>query len=513
MSHLHAKRGRVAEAERALVATRYERARRIDRETEIRTEPRLTDLFDEETVPRQHIAHGLEVCEVRLHFLYVGPGRSLEGLEFMPARRSRAAALTYDRFDEPGPRRPCVADNRHRRFDARHLRRIDVDIDDLQILRLGLPTKPLQLHAGADADEDIRLGPAPVAGCARESEVVIVRHDASPAAERHDRCLQQTCQFLHLSRGVLGTAPNHDHGVSGRLEQTRRPGKFLRIGLDLRIAIGGRHERHRCGRAEYLPWRFQPDGPRAARSHLPKGFGYCARRFGRVVYSRSPFHDRAHGGKLVRQLVQVALARADEIRRYLPGHAKHRRARAVRRADRRAGVQHPRTRHYREYARSAGGLRVTEGHVCGRLLMARINEADPLPRLVQGVEEPIGLHPGYAEYRIDPIEQERLHNGFAAGHYRSHAVRPGLADGRWWGIPDLRSWYTELQYTGIVCRIPSSSTNLTARQTPALTARGLRGRFRGARSPRLRTGTRPLPTPPTPRYSSPRLRTSRRNSS
>ena len=56
-------------------------------------------------------------------------------------------------------------------------------------------------------------------------EIVVFRDDPTAAAERNDRGLQQTGQFLNLGRGVLRPATDHDHGVSGRFEEACRLGE------------------------------------------------------------------------------------------------------------------------------------------------------------------------------------------------------------------------------------------------------------------------------------------------
>ena len=164
-------------------------ARFINRKTEIRSETGLANLFNKKPVAGQHVPDDAQIRHVRLHCLRLREGCVLDSLELVLPRRFRHSSAmqlrTQLRSTNPG-----VTDNGNIGFNARTLRRVDIDVDDLQPVRLVRPAEPLQLHPRANPDQHIGFGPAPEAGCTTEPEVMFVADDTSATAKRHDRCLQ-----------------------------------------------------------------------------------------------------------------------------------------------------------------------------------------------------------------------------------------------------------------------------------------------------------------------------------
>ena len=206
-----------------------------------------------------------------------------------------------------------------------------------------------------------------------------------------------------------------------------------------RLDVGTR--RHR------VPRHLDRDRAGPPRQHLAERLVDDLRRVGRTLDARRPFRQRAQGGELVGQLVQMAAAAAEEGRGNLPRDAQHRRAAPVRRAQRRRGVEDAGPRHDREHARPARRARIAERHVAAGLLVTGADGADLLAALLQRVEQRIELRARQAEHRVDAVGDQRLDDRHAAGH------RPGLglvphrvrASCRLCGAGHIRPWRADLE--------------------------------------------------------------------
>lgn len=320
---------------------------------------------------------------------------------------------------------PRVGDQGHRRFDARHLGGVDVDVDDLEVGVRVRPAEPLQFQARTDADEHVGFGPALVTGRAGEAQGIVVRDDPAAAAPGYDRRLQRSRELAHLGRGVLRAAAHHDHGITGGGEHPGRLGD--QVGIRLRRGVGGRRNGQVDGRTlrEHVPRHLDGDRPGPTGGHLAKRLGHGRRRLGRVVDAGGPFRDGAQGRQLIGQLVQVAHSAADEVRGHLARDAHHRRARPIRGTQSRARIQHPGTRDHGKDAVPPGRLGVAEGHVRGRLLVAGVNHPEPVLGLLHGIKQPVGLHPGNSEHGIHAVREQACDNGLTARHRFRHCMTSG----------------------------------------------------------------------------------------
>ncbi len=145
------------------------------------------------------------------------------------------------------------------------------------------------------------------------------------------------------------------------------------------------------------------------------------RRIAGIFDPLGPFDIGAQSRELVRHLVQMAAALAEELRRYLAGDAEHRFVAAERGEQRRAGIEHAGAGHDTEHAGPAAGTRIAECHVAAGLLVPR---ADHLELgLVESVEQAVDLRAGQAEYGVDAVSNKPAYDRFAAGE-GGHCIIP-----------------------------------------------------------------------------------------
>ena len=264
--------------------------------------------------------------------------------------------------------------------------------------------------------ERVRLGPQLEGGVGGDAERVVLGHDTAPAAEGGHRRVQLLGQRAHGVASVLRPAADHDHRPLGGCQQLggglhlqrRRRGRLRHGSGAQRLDVGA--GRHRVPRHLHRHRAWPP------RQHLPERLVEDLRRVGRALDARGPFRQRAQGGELVGQLVQVATAAAEEGRRDLPRDQQHRRATPVRGAQRGRGVEDAGPRHHREHARPTRRARVAERHVAARLLVPGADRADLVAALLQRVEQRVKLRARQAEHRVDVVGDQRLDDRHAAGH-------------------------------------------------------------------------------------------------
>ena len=109
----------------------------------------------------------------------------------------------------------------------------------------------------------------------------------------------------------------------------------------------------------------------------------------------------------------MAAALAEELRRHLAGQAEYRLIAPERGQQRRTRIEHAGAGHHAEHAGAPRGPRITKGHVAAGLLVAC---ADHLQlRLMEGIEQAVGLRAGQAEHGIDAMRDEAIDDRFAAG--------------------------------------------------------------------------------------------------
>ena len=249
------------------MAAADERPRLVDREAEVRGEAGLADLLHEEPVTRQYPTDRLEVLDVRRHLLDRARGLLLHRLELVPARGAHVTALA-ETVEQRLSRDRRVGHDRDVRLKPVDLLRVDVDVDDRRPVARRRPAEPLQLEAGAEAEDDVRLVPTPEAGGAREAEVVVVADDPSPAPEGHDRRLQELRQLAHLPHGTHRSPSDHDHRVAGRREQLDRLVDRGRIRAVHHVGVRDRLEDDRLVLLHHVPRHLDRDWTRAAGRRL-----------------------------------------------------------------------------------------------------------------------------------------------------------------------------------------------------------------------------------------------------
>src|SRR5882724_7293335 len=91
----------------------------------------------------------------------------------------------------------------------------------------------------------------------------------------------------------------------------------------------------------------------------------------RIFDALGPFDEGAQCRELVRHLVQMAAAFAEEGGRHLSGETQHRLVRSERRQHRGARIEHAGAGHHAEHARAACRPRVAISHIAAGLLVAR----------------------------------------------------------------------------------------------------------------------------------------------
>ena len=134
----------------------------------------------------------------------------------------------------------------------------------------------------------------------------------------------------------------------------------------------------------------------------------------------------AHQAELVVDLVQVAMSLVDVGLRDLADQGDHRRVHAVGGEQGGAGIQQAGTGHDGEGLRLAGGEGCAQRHVGGGLLVPRMNHAQSLAGMIEGVEQGIVVQAGQGIDRVEAVAQEGFDGGFGggqAGHVAGLPVR------------------------------------------------------------------------------------------
>ncbi len=240
--------------------------------------------------------------------------------------------------------------------------------------------------------------------------------DAAAAAERDHRRIDGLGKLQNLLARMDRAAADEDHRPLAARYQRRRIPDAVRIGQRGREGIEHLRRAGRGALGEDVPRHLQRGRSPASRQHLLKGARDHGGRDVGIFDALGPFDEGAQGRKLVRHLVQMAAALAEELRRHLAGQAQHRLVAAERGEHRSARVEHAGARHHAEHAHLAARSRVAIGHVAAGLL---VPGADHLElRLVEGIEQSVHLRAGQAEHRIDAMGHKPAHDCFAAGHNR-----------------------------------------------------------------------------------------------
>ncbi len=353
---------------RALEARRDVGVRRQHGIREVGGEARLAQLLHQDAVARQRPADRSQVVDVRLHrrrpsrrsaFAWqpprpsAGPGR-VGSCQAPRAGRSAASAASAT-MAMSGRRRRISAGSMSTRM-TRGRRR-----DLLHQRHHAGPAHGRHLEPRADPEQHVRLRPQQRGGVGGDAERMVLRHDAAPAAEGGHGGVQRVRQRLDRGGRVLGAAAHHDHRAL-RLARAAAAACSMSGGGGAVGAPGAlRGGGHPLGAGHGIPRHLHRDRAGPAGQHLPERLLDDRRRVRRALDAGGPFHQRSQGAELVRQLVQVAAATAQELRRDLAGDAQHGRVAAPRRCTARprcSARPGPAPRRTRRAARSSGRSRM-----------------------------------------------------------------------------------------------------------------------------------------------------------
>ena len=240
-----------------------------------------------------------------------------------------------------------------------------------------------------------------------------VGDDAAAAAEGYDRRVDHLGEFQNLLAGMDGAAADKNHRRLAAGNQHGRRLDTVRVGFWRREGIEHFCRAHLSALGEDIPRHFQRHRSAAARQHFLERARHHRGRDVRIFDAVGPFHEGAQRRQLIRHLVQMAAAFAQKLRRHLTGQAQHRLVRPECGEQGRAGIEHAGSGHHAEHAGFSGGAGIAIGHVAAGLLMPR---ADHLQlRLMEGIEQAVGLRAGQAEHGIDAMRDEAIDDRFAAG--------------------------------------------------------------------------------------------------
>ncbi len=248
------------------------------------------------------------------------------------------------------------------------------------------------------------------------------RNDAASAPVGTDRRFEHLRELDDFNAGVHGAATQQDDRPFGVTKDLRGRLDGLvvdRVGRQGHRPVG-EHDLAALGPG--VERAFQGDGTRAARGGVPDRLADQRRRLLRAADALGPLGDVAHEAQLVVDLMQMAVALVDVGLRDLADQADHGRVHAVGREERRAGIEQAGPGHHAERLRLAGRERRAQRHVGGRLLVTRMDHAQPVRSMIEGVEQRILMQAGQGIHRVDAMEQEGFDRGFGgaeAGHVGS----------------------------------------------------------------------------------------------
>ena len=199
---LRAERGGEAIAQIVLIAGREKGARLINRKGEAGREAKLRHLIDENAVVRQRRTDRRKIRKLR-HELGEALLHAGMALAHLVRTRRPAGIVRRQDVEQAAQYRRGVPDQRDLGFgDARRLVRVGIDTDNGQIA-IDAPLQQRHVQMGADAKDDIGLGPQFAAERQVDRKRIAIAQDAAAPAIGEDRRLQQMRQPRHLGRSVL----------------------------------------------------------------------------------------------------------------------------------------------------------------------------------------------------------------------------------------------------------------------------------------------------------------------
>ena len=157
-------------------------------------------------------------------------------------------------------------------------------------------------------------------------------------------------------------------------------------------------------------------GTGAALAHGRDRLGDFGRRLRRSVDAGGMIDQPGNDAGLVADLVQMALAFADRVRRDLPDQRQHRRIHAIGGEQRRAGIEQAGAGHHRIGLRLAGRERRAERHIGRALLVAGVDDAQSVAGALEGVEQMIVVDARQRVDGVEPVRDQGRDRGLAGGH-------------------------------------------------------------------------------------------------
>ena len=217
------------------------------------------------------------------------------------------------------------------------------------------------------------------------------------------------------------------------------PSRSRRRGDRVLVDLGGRRRNRRlrfdrAGLSPHIHGAFDRRRPAAAARHGAKGLGENARRLARRADAPRKADQPLDDAGLIADLVQVAKIAPDMRVGDLADQRQHRRIHRKGGEKRRAAVEKSGTGNDHIGLRRSGGERGAQGHIGRTLLVARVNDPQPVGCAKRGIEQVIVVDAGEGVERVDAVASNdgdgRFGRGVgmhAAGRIRFEDVGRGAA--------------------------------------------------------------------------------------
>ncbi len=260
---------------------------------------------------------------------------------------------------------------------------------------------PTARTTSASAQKACACGRLAASGCRPGSTPLPMRNMP------HGR-LQPFGDRLHLCRRLQRTTPGHDQ----RGARLRQPlgGAFHRLLIHRwrgRRGNGfGRRQSERASATHPSAPRYRRGGGRAAQQG--EGAGQRIRHLGRAGDQRVHAAHAGKDGGLVADLVQLARHPPDLLQRDLPYQRENGGVGGIGRGEGGSGIQQPWPRNDRQQLRLASGQGGPQRHIARALLVPRVDHAQPVLPVEEGIEKGIVLHPRQAIGGGDAVGDQPL---------------------------------------------------------------------------------------------------------
>ena len=228
------------------------------------------------------------------------------------------------------------------------------------------------------------------------------------------------CRFRQFDEGLF-RARSH-HTAAG--EYQGEPGSGNDAG-NLPQLFPARHDSRYRGRIPQLNLllldaglgrNLDENGTGASAAHLSERFGHGIRDFPRPERLPPPLGHRAQHFGLVRNFMDGPEVLAHLAAGDLAGNEEHGRGSGVGSGHARGGVVNARARDHQGHSRFPRHAGIAVGHVRRSQLVAGRDHADAR-FLAHGDDDPRHMDARDPEYDLDAFVYQRLHQGFAPGHF------------------------------------------------------------------------------------------------